>query len=117
MKIQVGHSRDFDFVKELYEPIKKAIFFTDHEFIFPHDWKEIDSKETLKNIDIFIADVSYPSIWLGMELWFASLYGKKIICVYRNWNNISSALTHVSDILLPYKNSAEMVEKLQKILN
>ena len=62
MKIQVGHSRDFDFVKELYEPIKKAIFFTDHEFIFPHDGREIDSKETLKNIDIFIAEVSYPSI-------------------------------------------------------
>jgi len=37
MKIQVGHSRDFDYQNELYIPLKKA-FPQDFEWIFPHEF-------------------------------------------------------------------------------
>jgi hypothetical protein len=37
MKIQVGHSRDFDYQNELYIPLKKAFPRQDFELIFPHE--------------------------------------------------------------------------------
>jgi hypothetical protein len=40
-----------------------------------------NSRESLKTVDIFIAEVSYPATGLGIEIGFTSLYGKRILCI------------------------------------
>ena len=64
MKIQIGHSREFDFEKLLYTPLMQSNMFKEHTFVLPHSGEVIDSFETLKNVDIFVCEISYPSTGL-----------------------------------------------------
>jgi hypothetical protein len=63
MLIQFGHVKNYDYEKELYEPIRRSHLLQTHEIILPYsdDGSSVNSKETLKNVDIFFAEVSYPS--------------------------------------------------------
>ena len=89
MKIYVGHSRNFDFKKELYEPLRKLPC----EFIFPHEKsdKQFNSKDVLKSCNLMIAEVSFPSIGLGIEIGWADSYGVPIIFVHKNGVKIGRA--------------------------
>jgi len=115
MLIQFGHSRDYDYEKELYEPIKKSHLLEEHEIILPHDnnssW--VNSKETLKNVDIFFAEVSSPTIWLWIELWFANIYWTKIICFYKKGTKISWSLKYVCNNFFEYTNSEDMIKQIK----
>lgn len=54
---------------ELYGPIQNASFFQDHVWIFPHDGTiHVNSRESLKTVDLFIAEVSVPATGLGIEI-------------------------------------------------
>ena len=113
MKIQLWHSRDSNFVEELYVPLREN--FPDIEWIFPHgeNGKIIQSEESLKGVDVFLAEVSTPATGLGIELGFAYLYKKRIICMYRVENKISSSLRFVTDEIFEYNSQEEMIEKLK----
>lgn len=117
MIIQLWHTRNSDFQKELYEPIKNSLFFPKHSFILPHDDRDIHSKESLKDIDLFIAEVSYPATGLGIEIGLASAYGKRILCISKKWAKISSSLKYVTQDFLVYENTNDMLEKLAVFLN
>jgi hypothetical protein len=110
--IQIWHTRNSHFHQELYEPIKNASFFHEHTFIFPHDGVDWSSKETLKNIDLFIAEVSTPATGLWIELGFASAYGKKILCIYKKWSKISASLKLITENFIEYDSSVDMIEKV-----
>ena len=73
MKIYISHSTGFDYQKELYEPIKNSELYNSHEIIFPHDKSSevSNSKEVIKGCDMVIAEVSYPSTGMGIELGWA----------------------------------------------
>ena len=73
MKIQVGHLRKYDFEKELYDPLRQSELWQKHQFLLPHieGQKPPKSEETLKNMDVFLVEVSYPSTGLGIEIGFA----------------------------------------------
>lgn len=116
MKIQLWHARDSDFQAELYTPLKGSSFFHEHEWILPHDWEEVNSRESLKTVDIFIAEVSHGATWLGIELGFASLYGKKILCIYKKWSHISSSLKYLIEDFIEYDDSEDMVSKVWEFL-
>ncbi len=70
MNIYVAHSREFDFKKDLYEPIRNSELNDLAEVILPHEQSEepFNIKEGLKTVDYMIAEVSFPSIGLGIEL-------------------------------------------------
>jgi hypothetical protein len=116
MIIQLWHSRDTDFQKELYTPIQKSDFFGEHKWIFPHDTVEVNSRETLKEIDLFIAEVSQPATGLGIELGFASSYGKQIHCISKKWSKISSSLKYIAKDFIEYDNDEDMIRKLWEFL-
>ncbi|MBP9811807.1 hypothetical protein KBC86_00380 [Candidatus Gracilibacteria bacterium] len=117
MIIQLGHARNSDFQNELYIPIKQASFFPEHTFIFPHDEVELDSRESLKSIDIFIAEVSIPATGLGIEIGFASAYGKRILCVYKKGSKVSASLKKVTENYVEYDNVDDMVNKVALFLD
>ena len=120
MLIQFWHSSWYDYEKDLYNPIKQSILSKENQIILPHDeiQKElINSKDSLKNTDIFFAEVSYPSTWLWIELGFANLYWVKIICFYKKWLKISSSISNVCKDFFEYKNKEEMLENIEKNIN
>ena len=118
MKIQLWHSREHDFIKELYNPIKESIFYKKHKFIFPHDKENIfiNSKESLKDVDIFLCEVSNNSIGLWIEIWFADLYKKRIICFYKKWTNVSWSLKYITNDIIEYKDSSDLINEMGKFL-
>lgn len=57
-----------DYKNNLYDPIKRSKLYIQHRFIFPHDGIDVNSRESLKEVDLFIAEVSEPATGLGIEL-------------------------------------------------
>lgn len=119
MLIQFWHSSSYDYQKELYIPIKESIIFKQNKIILPHDneWEFVNSKDSLKKVDIFFSEVSYPSIWLWIELWFANIYWVKIVCFYKKWIKVTGSLSVVCNDFFEYSNSNDMIEKINKYIN
>jgi len=116
MKIQVWHSKNFDFRKELYSPLREN--FSDIDWIFPHETDKtvVKSEDSLKGVDIFLAEVRTAGTGLGIEIGFAHMYKKRIICMYKTWSQVSSSLKYVSEEFIEYNDEADMIEKLKNIL-
>ncbi len=118
MILQFGHSRDYNYQKELYDPIINDQLLTTHTLILPHlDGKIwVDSRNTLKTVDVFFAEVSYPSLWLWIELWFAALYEKNIVCLYKKWSQLSWSLKYVSNNFIEYEDANDLIIKIKTYL-
>ncbi|MDD4662162.1 MAG: hypothetical protein PHG24_02685 [Candidatus Pacebacteria bacterium] len=119
MNIYIAHSKDFDFKKELYEPIKKSSLSEDNLFIFPHEREDgfFDSKKFIKDdCDLIIAETSYPSTGLGIELGWANIYNIPIVCFYKKGSKISKSLQVVTDYFFEYSTEDDLIEKINNFL-
>lgn len=116
MIIQIWHSRDSNFQDEFYTPIRESDFFSEHTWIFPHDWKEINSRESLKWVDLFIAEVSQSVIGLGIEIGLASAYEKSIVCVFKKESRTSNSLKYVTNNFIEYESAEDMIKKMHIFL-
>ncbi|MBQ8891952.1 MAG: hypothetical protein IJ068_03700 [Bacilli bacterium] len=112
MKIYVGHSTNYDYVNELYKPILKSDLVKEHEFIFPHLNNNFNSNEVINNSDLFIAEISYPTLGLGIEIGRAETNNQKILCIYKDGVKISSSLKYVNVDLLSYLDEKDLVDKI-----
>lgn len=115
MKIYVGHSSSFDFQNALYAPLKKSDLAKNHHFIFPHDvaLEPQSTRETICNCDLFMAEVSHPSTGLGIEIGWANVARRNILCIYKTGSRPSAALKIITQQFLEYKNSADLIEQLK----
>lgn len=119
MKIYIGHSTSYDFKNELYKPLRESSLNKKHTIVLPHENSNelFNSKDFLaKEADLMIAEVSFPSFGLGIELGWANLNNVKIICVHKKEAKVSGSLKAVSNDFIEYSNSKELVEKLEKRL-
>lgn len=115
MTIYVVHASNFDFKSELYQPLRQSALNQTHAIILPHETEQfINSKEVIENCDLVIAEVSYPSTGMGIELGWAESLGKKVICIYKAGIKPSSSLKVVSQVFLEYTSSEHLVEQLQQ---
>lgn len=119
MNIYVAHSTNFDYMNKLYNPIKNAKSLSMHNFFFPHDEvnKLVKTKEIIKNYDLVIAEVSSPSIGLGIELGYADCSNTPILCIYENGAKFSSSLKFITNNFIEYDNSKDLIEKIKNFLN
>ena len=118
MKIYVAHSRDFDYINELYIPLKQDIVFEQNDIILPHDTRDFHhEREYYKDIDLYIAEVSYPATGVGMELGFAYDDGKEIYCIYKEGSKISSSIEMITSNLYSYKDIGDMINKIKMIID
>lgn len=117
MKIYVGHSNDFDFRNELYMPIMKSDLNGEYEFVFPHlTDKTFNSQEVIEDSDLFIAEISIPSLGLGIEIGRAEMKNKKILCIYNEKYKKPSSLKYVNVDIFAYKDKEDMVCKLEEYI-
>lgn len=118
MKIYIGHSKDINYIDELYKPLRNDSFFNEYELILPHE-KSRDSSNTrefYKNIDVFIAECSEPATGLGIELGWAYDDNKNIYIIYKKGKKISGSLKAVTDNFFEYESVEEMVEIIKEIV-
>jgi hypothetical protein len=119
MKIYVAHSRDFDFINELYLPLRNSELNSRHEFILPHEHSATpySSKELFKDkkVDLLLAEVSYPSTGLGIELGWANVYGIRIGCIYKDGAKVSGSVKSISDSIFLYKPS-DLVQIIEQVI-
>jgi len=119
MKIYFAHSSNIDYKTDLYLPIKSyAKLWKHHEIILPHDQlvEGYYSKDVIKEVDFFIADVSYPSIGLGMEIAWADNYNKPILALYKENYKISSSLNFINTNIASYQSIEHMLQQISSFI-
>lgn len=117
MKIFVAHSSHFNFQDELYTPIRSSELNKKYDFFLPHEGgREVNTKEEIRSSDLVIAEVSFPSMGEGIELGWAQMLDKKIICFHKESEKPSKWLKMISEEFIPYKDSTDLIQKLSQEL-
>lgn len=117
MKIYVAHSKEFDYEKELYKPIRQSHLNDKHTFILPHENINLDLREFLKNeCELVIAEVSYTSTIVSWDLGSAYILKLPIRSIHRKGTEVPVEFRYVSRAHLEYSNSKDMISKIEKII-
>ena len=117
MKIFVAHSGELNFQDELYTPIRNSELNSRYDFFLPHEnGREVNTKEEIRSSDLVVAEASYSSMGEGIELGWADMLGKKIICFHKESEQPSKWLKMISDTFIPYKNTEDLINLLGKEL-
>ncbi len=111
MKIYIAHSREFDYEKELYRPIRASEKLTQADIILPHEpgYDNQQDRDFYRHLDLVIAEVSYPATGLGIELGWASDSSIPIVCLFQAGKKYSSSLKAVTSEFHEYHDSSELV--------
>lgn len=118
MKIYIGHSNQMNYKEELYMPIINSSLYKEHEIIFPHlDNNDFDTQKVILESDLFIADVSKPSLGLGIEIGRAEANGKKILCIYNNKEKCSSSIKYINADILEYTDKEDLINKIKEYID
>lgn len=117
MKICVGHSREFNFEEYLYKPLLELGEELDIEFVLPHEGNTYNnSRETTRECDVMVAEISYPSTGMGIEIGWVNDLGKPIICLIKKGFNISDSIRTVTDKFVEYGDESELKVGLKNFL-
>lgn len=119
MNIYISHSSSYDYENEIYKPIKESGLANEHRFFLPHEPEnsDIDAKDELKQTDVVVAETSLPSTGQGIELGQANAAGVPIICFYKAGSKPSSSLRFVTDKIIEYTDTHDLLAKLQAELD
>lgn len=116
MKIYLIHATAYpDYEAQLYEPFITSKLISKHTVIFPHltNKKPVNSKEIVATADLIIAEVSCPSIGLGIELGWAEYSKRKIICLLKEGARCSAAVEMVCSDFIHYSDREDMIKQIQ----
>lgn len=115
MKIYIAHGSAFDFKKDLYIPLRTSKLNLQHTLILPHenDPNPQESKTLIQQVDLVVAEVSYPSTGQGIELGWANLFNIPIICFFQENKTYSRSLEFISNYFFSYRNTEELILKLE----
>jgi hypothetical protein len=118
MKIVITHAGALPWKDEFYKAIQNSDFYKSNKVFLPQekDKPEQITKERVEHSDLVIAEVSYPSTGQGIELGWADIYHRPIICVYKEKSVISNSLTFITSKFVLYKDSKELILKLEKMI-
>ncbi len=119
MRIYFGHSRSFDYENEYYKPIEQNKRLQCETLIFPHKNNDSsnNSRDFYANLDLFIAEVSYGAIGLGIELGYAKDDNIPIYCFYKKGAMPSSSLKSVSNNIIEYDSLEQLSNNIEKIVS
>ncbi len=89
----------------------------DIEFLFDREFLSKSTKQIIQNSDLILAEVSYPSLGEGIELGWADLFKKPIICFHKKGQLGSIFVEMVTKNVIEYETTEDMIEKLEKVLS
>lgn len=116
-RIFVAHSSTLDFQRELYQPIQELSLLSKFDFNLPLlDGVYKTTLDDIKNSDIVIAEVSYASTGMGIELGWANILEKPIIVFAKTGTKISRSLDKVLVQKFLYDSTEDMIMKLSQAL-
>lgn len=114
MKIYFAHSTAFDYQNEYYHPIEASPLSQTHKLIFPHkDDNFINTKDIINSCDLVVAEVSYPSTGMGIELGWASAANKPITALFKSGTKPSQSLSAVTSNIIEY-SPGKLVDALNE---
>jgi hypothetical protein len=119
MKIYVSHPRHgYDYVKNLYEPLRQSHLDRNHKIFFPHENSDLpfDTRKLLKTFDLLLAEVSMPSTGQGIELGWANAGLIPIICIYQKGSKPASSLAAITHVFIEYDSPSDMIAKIDEFL-
>ena len=118
MKIYIAHSKGYDYKNELYKLIRNSHKLQQENIILPHEFSDTsaNTREFYNDIDLFIAECSYPATGLGIELGW--VYDSKIpiYCLHKNNMKIAGSIHSITNNIFAYSNPDEMLEIIEKII-
>ncbi|HOO68104.1 MAG TPA: hypothetical protein PLC53_01895 [Bacilli bacterium] len=119
MKVYVGHSKNINYIDELYKSIRDLDKNISDNFILPHEKsnKNKNNRDFYSNLDLFIAEVSEKGTGLGIELGFAYDSNVPIVCISKKGKKTSSSLKYITDEFYEYETIDELKELLIMIFN
>ena len=119
MRIYVAHSKEIDYLNELYKPLRNDSFFSDYELILPHENNEYssNSREFYKSIDLLIAECSEAATGLGIELGWAYDDNKTIYCIHKSDKKISNSIKAVTNNIYEYESVQDMLKLIKRIIS
>jgi nucleoside 2-deoxyribosyltransferase len=112
MKIYCAHSSGFDYNAEYYQPLSRLSELYGHELILPHANPDImrNSKESIRSCDMMVAEVSYPSTGMGIEMSWAESFGIPILALYRASTKPSDSIKAITRHVHPYITMQDMID-------
>ncbi len=116
MIIYAAHASSYNYKDLLYTPLRSTQE-PDVTFILPHEGIVSNSKDALATCDFVLAEVSYPSTGMGIELGWANNFKKKIICVYRAGTEPSKSLRFISDTFFEYSSEDDLRKCVRSIIS
>ena len=117
MKIYVAHASNYDYINEIYKPIREDSELKEYDIVLPHeDENYIHNRDYYKYFDIAICEVSNPSIGLGIELGFLYDSNVKIYCLYKKDSNYSKSLLAITKNIIMYQDSKDFINKIKNII-
>ncbi|HRI36065.1 MAG TPA: hypothetical protein PK765_03185 [bacterium] len=118
MRVYVCHSKDLDYRETLYRPVRERFADSRHEIIFPYELCDIpkDSLGVIRSCDLMVAEVSFPSTGLGIEIGWAHMLDKPIVCIHAEGTKISGSLRIVTDRIHEYRDEKSLVDLFERLL-
>ncbi len=120
MRIYVSHSRSFDYQNELYGPLLNSPLATEHQLILPFlngGGQSPDTKAVLQSVNLVVAEVTFSYTAQGIELGWADMLGKPILCYYRQGYPASANIAMITNHIYPYKDPADLILQLEQALS
>jgi hypothetical protein len=118
MKIYVGHASDWDFQAGLYDVLNASPLAQAHHLILPH--RDIEhfkfSQGLIAEADLLLAEVSRPSIGLGMELAWAREAKTPVLAIRQEGSRKSTSLHIVTPDVYEYKKPQDMIDIIDAFL-
>lgn len=118
MKIYFGHSKNIDYENVIYKVVRNNDSLDKLNIILPHekDKSAYNGRDSYKDIDIFIADVSEKATGLGIELGWAFDDNVSIYYVYKKGSKLGSSLKCLSDKFYEYDDDMSLVKCIEEII-
>lgn len=118
------NKKEFEKLNQILKKFLKEKFnIESYAFVFDFKEKTNNKKMMEKALnlidksDIIIAELSYKSIGIGIEIGYAKAKNKRIIYIKKINSPLSTTAQGISDYFIEYKQEKDLIDKLEKILN
>ncbi|MDB5195507.1 MAG: hypothetical protein JWO84_691 [Parcubacteria group bacterium] len=117
MKIYIAHASGHGFKEEMYGPIRSSTLNAAHEINLPQEGPiEEITREMIATCDAVVADVSHPSLGVGIEMGWANAAGVPVIAMLAAGTTVSFSIDNAVTERFEYSSPEEMLATFEEVL-